>query len=273
MISFGLFTIVKVVVSIAAVVGLSLIAEWVGPRFAGIVAGYPLGAAISLFFIGAEISPAFAAHSAIFASAGLAATIAFVSGYLLGLHWGEGRPLPAALALAILTALAGFGIAACAISILPINWVSAPLIALTTIVVAGRGFRAIPEAVIEEKIRLSVPVAFFRAAFAAIIIVGVTFAARIVGPRWAGLLSAFPITMMPLLIIIHAGYQPAHVRAIIRNVPRGMGSLLIYTLTVAVTYPPLGIAWGTIIGYLAATVYLVLLERGNLRMRSRIMRR
>jgi hypothetical protein len=260
-ISFGLFTVIKIGVSIAAVVGLSLIAEWVGPRFAGIVAGYPLGAAISLFFIGAEINPAFAAHSAIFTSAGLAATVAFVSGYLLGLRWGAGRSLPTSLALSILTSLAGFTAAAWVISSLPINRVSAPLIALAAIVIAGRAFHAIPEAVIEDKIRLSVPVAFFRAAFAALIIVGVTLAARFVGPRWAGLLSAFPITMMPLLMIIHAGYQPAHVRAIIRNVPRGLGSLLIYTLIVTATYPPLGIAWGTILGYLGATAYLVLLER------------
>src|SRR5210317_1720551 len=85
MISFGLFSVVKVLVSILVVVLLSLIAEHAGPRVAGIVSGYPLGAAISLFFIGIEIDPAFAARGAIFTAAGLSATVAFLGGYLLGL--------------------------------------------------------------------------------------------------------------------------------------------------------------------------------------------
>ena len=71
MLSFGLFPMVKVLVSILVVVLLSLIAEHAGPRVAGVVSGYPLGAAISLLFIGIEISPAFAARSAGFTAAGL----------------------------------------------------------------------------------------------------------------------------------------------------------------------------------------------------------
>ncbi|MCB2170381.1 MAG: hypothetical protein KQI78_22170 [Deltaproteobacteria bacterium] len=83
MISFGLFPMVKVLVSILVVVLLSLIAEYAGPRVAGVVSGYPLGAAISLLFIGIEISPAFAARSAVFTAAGLTGTVAFVAGSLL----------------------------------------------------------------------------------------------------------------------------------------------------------------------------------------------
>jgi hypothetical protein len=69
-------------------------------------------------------------------------------------------------------------------------------------------------------------VALLRAAFAALVILAITTVAGAVGPRWAGLFSAFPITMLPLLAIIQFTYQPDHVRTIIKNVPRGLGSLI-----------------------------------------------
>jgi hypothetical protein len=263
MISFGLLTTVKLLVSVLMVVLLSLIAEWSGPRMAGIVSGYPLGAAISLFFIGVEIGPAFAAESALFTAAGLAATVSFVAGYLLGLTLAEGRRRPTALTLALVPALAAYGLVAWVLSAIRINWVSAPLIAMASLVLAGRIFRRIPDAAIRRTIRLRPAVTLLRAAFAAFIILVITAAAKAVGPEWAGLFAAFPITMLPLLAIIQFTYQPSHVRTVIKNVPRGLGSLLIYTLVVAITYADLGIAWGTALGYLAATLYLVALEYGR----------
>lgn len=260
MISFGAFAIVKILVSIIVVVLLSLIAERGGPRVAGIVSGYPLGAAISLFFIGIEIDPAFAARSAIFTAAGLSATVAFVGGYLLGLKAAERRRRMWALLLALFPALAAYGLAAWVLSVLPINRVSAPLIAITSMVLASRVFRTIPDATIHEKVQLGVAATLLRALFAALVILLITTAAQAVGPGWAGLFSAFPITMLPLLAIIHTTYRPEHVRTIIKNVPRGLGSLVVYAMVIAAAYPRVCIVWGTLLGYLAATAYLVVLE-------------
>ena len=260
MIELSLFTLIKVSVSILVVVLLSLIAEWASPRVAGIASGYPLGAAISLFFIGLEIGPAFAARSAVYTAAGLTATVAFVGGYLAGLRLAEGRSRTAALILAVLPALASYGMAAWALSLVTLNWVSAPLIAMGSMLLAHRLFRAIPDTAIRQTIRLSPGVTLLRAAFAALVILIITGAARLVGPGWAGLLSAFPITMLPLLVIIQFTYEPAHVRTVIKNVPRGLGALLIYALVVAASYEDLGIGWGTVLGYLAATAYLVVIE-------------
>jgi len=262
MIGFTLFTVVKVSVSILVVVLLSLIAERAGPRIAGIASGYPLGAAISLYFIGLEIGPGFAAQSALFTAAGLAATVAFVGGYLLGIRFAEGHHRLPSLAFSILPGIAAYGLVAWLLSFMPINWASAPLIAITSMALAAWVFRRIPDAKIQQRIHLGFSVALLRAAFAALVILAITTVAGVVGPRWAGLFSAFPITMLPLLAIIQFTYQPAHVRTIIKNVPRGLGSLLIYAMVVFASYKGLGLAWGTLIGYLAATLYLIVLEYG-----------
>lgn len=262
MIEYSLFTLIKVVVSILVVVLLSLIAEWAGPRIAGIASGYPLGAAISLCFIGIENGTTFAASSALYTAAGLAATVAFVVGYMLGIRLAGHCNRWAALAFSILLGLAAYGMAAATLSSISVNWISAPMIAIVFILLAGWGFRGIPDVKIRQRIRLGYWVAFIRAGFAAVVIVVITTLAEVIGSRWAGIFSAFPITMLPLLAIIQATYRPEHVSAIIKNVPRGLGSLVAYAMVIAAAYPHVGITWGTVLGYLAATAYLIIIEYG-----------
>jgi len=190
----------------------------------------------------------------------LAATVAFVAGYLLGLNWTRNCNRTAAVGIAILPALSAYGLSVWFLSLIPIAWPGATLIAAASIALAMRGFRTIGNVAITQKIQLRFSVTLIRAAVAALVILSITTAAQVVGPQWAGLFSAFPSTMLPLLVIIQFTYHPDHVRTIIKNVPRGLQSLLVYVLVVAVTYDVLGVAWGTLLGYAAATTYLLILE-------------
>ena len=65
--------VAKIVVTVGAVVGLSLAAEHASPKMAGLLAGYPMGAAIVLFFYGVEVTPEFAAESAVYTLVGMIA--------------------------------------------------------------------------------------------------------------------------------------------------------------------------------------------------------
>lgn len=260
MISVGLFAAVKVLVAIGIVVALSLVAEHVGPRVAGILSGYPLGAALSLLFIGIEIDPGFAAESAMFTAAGLSATMAFASGYYLGLGWSRNMPRKVAVPFCILLSVSVYFLAAWLLSNIPLSWLEAPIIAISTIGLAGWWVRRTPDVRISGKVRFGLAVTLLRAGFAALVILLITTAAKIVGPGWTGLFSAFPVTMLPLLVIIQTTYEPAHVRTIIKNVPRGLCSLLLYVSVIAAAYPTVGLLWGTILGYLAATGFLAVLE-------------
>lgn len=75
--------------------------------------------------------------------------------------------------------------------------------------------------------------------------------------RWAGLLSAFPLTMLPFLIIMHVSYGREAARTVIKHYPAGLGSLMAYALVIALSYPVAGLGWGTLAGFAAATVYLL----------------
>ena len=103
---------------------------------------------------------------------------------------------------------------------------------------------------------MTLAVMLLRAVIATAIVVLVTALAHVLPDRWAGLLAGFPFTMYPLLLLMHLAYGPQVVVAIVKHSPDGLGSLLVYALVVALSYVPLGIYWGTAIGYLAATLYL-----------------
>ena len=93
-------------------------------------------------------------------------------------------------------------------------------------------FREIKNVKIKDKIRLNHKVLLIRALFAASIILIIIGVAKLVGSTWAGLFSAFPTTLFPLILIIHFTYDTKHVHTIIKNFPIGLGSAITYALTV-----------------------------------------
>ena len=94
----------------------------------------------------------------------------------------------------------------------------------------------------------------FLAGFMILIIIGT---AKFVGFRWAGLFSAFPSTLFPLILIVHLTYDKVHVHTILKNFPQGLGSLITYLLCVSIVYPVSGIYIGTLISLAVATIYLL----------------
>lgn len=249
--------LIKIAVTTAIVTALSIIAERVSPRAAGILSGYPLGTAISLFFIGLEQGPAYAGESAVYTAAGIAAQLVFYFGY----YFVSLRARRWAILAASLAALAGFlGASALLRALPPSPWASI-LIAAAAILGFGALFRGIPNTRIAEKTRLGPRVLLLRAALAALIILGIIGAANLVPPGWAGLFSAFPAASFPLVLIIHSTYSREQAHTIIKNIPTGLWSLVLYSLAVSFAYPLWGIYWGTLAGYAAATLYLYLYSR------------
>jgi uncharacterized membrane protein (GlpM family) len=245
---------VKILVTVGMVLGLALVAERVSPRVAGVLSGYPLGAAIALFFIGLEIGPQFAADSAVFALAGLTASLAFVSAYYAASARCRGR----AVAPATAAALAAYFAAAWALQGIPFSLAGAALLPAAAIPVFARLFRRVPNVAITRGVRFTPAVLLVRAVLAAAIILAITAAAHAVGPAWAGLFAAFPTALFPLMLIVHLTYGKAHVHTVIKNFPLGLGSLIVYGLTVALGYSRLGVGWGTAAAFAAATAYLVI---------------
>lgn len=245
--------LLKVAVTILVVTTLSIIAERISPRAAGILSGYPLGSAISLFFIGLEQSPEFAAQSAVYNIAGLAALLSFFYIY----YQVSTRMRRLAIPLSTAAALAGFLAVAGLLHLLRLPPLGCLLAGGGAIVGFGALYRRIPNANIASRVRLGPRVMLFRASLAALVILAITGAANLVPPSWAGLFSAFPATVFPLLLILHTTYGARQAHAVIKNLPTGLWALVSYSLTISLAYPILGIYQGTLLGFGVATVYLL----------------
>ncbi len=250
-------TLVKIAVAVFMVIGLSVLAEKVSTRFAGLVSGFPLGAAISLFFIGYEVGPHFAAQSAAYMVLGLIATMFFVFGYYLGTSAFSHTRGAVPVLLSALAGILAYFAAAVLLQHARVGPAAAALSSSMAIILFTMLFRRLKNIRIDNPVRLSLSIYLSRAIFAAAVVVLVTAAARLVGPSWAGLLSAFPVTLLPFLVIVHATYRAEHVRAILKNVPRGLGALVVFGIVIGLAYPVWGIYWGTMAGYLAAGIYLL----------------
>jgi hypothetical protein len=257
---FRWMMLVKVGVAVVMVVGLSVLAEVVSPRFAGVLSGYPLGAAISLFFMGLEISPDFAAQSATYTITGLIATQMFAYGYYRVSVQAKRLSKAEGMICAALGGLASFFAMTWMLrQVLFTRW-AAVLFAAASIALFTIFFRNVQNVRIQKRVPLTFALLLFRSLIAGLFVVVITSTAKLVGPRWAGLFAAFPITMLPFVMIIHHTYQPEHVHAILKNVPQGLGSLLIYALAVSLFYPTQGIFLGTLLAYGCATAYMVVLQ-------------
>lgn len=243
----------KLGLSISMVLGLGAIAVRASPRLAGLLAGYPLGTALALFFIGLEISPQFATQSAVHTLAGFTATMALGAGY-----WMAGRQ-PGVKG--VIGGVAGGLVAWLAVSTLLAQFnftrLSGTLVTLCAIALFSSLFRNIADVRIPASRTFSLPALAARAALATVIIFTITSLAHWLPPAWAGTLAAFPVTMLPFLLILHLNHGAAPVATVIKHYPMGLGSLLSYTLCVSYTYSTLGLLWGTLVGFAAATLWLL----------------
>ncbi|MFH1134782.1 MAG: hypothetical protein V1816_01715 [Pseudomonadota bacterium] len=253
-------TLIKMGAAVLIVLGLTLIAEHAGPRFAGIFSGYPLGSAICLFFYGLEISPEFASQSAVFALVGLSATASFAFGYRWGAEALKKAPKAWSMLAASVGGMACYFAVASVLAEIHWNMPGAAAAALVALVFFNRISRKIENKKIENKKPLGPGIMALRALAAAVIIIAVTTAAKFLPPGWAGVLAAFPMALYPFLLVIHFTYERDHVSTIVKNVPRGLVCLIIYASTVWWTYPRHGLVLGTLEGYLGATIYLALVN-------------
>lgn len=251
--------IAKALVSITVVVGLSIVAERLGPRAAGLLTGMPLGAGIIVVFTGIEQGTAFAADAAVYMVPGFVTTLAFVYLYAAVSAWRNANGV-GAVVLPAVCAHAGYALVAVAASLVrPPLLLSLPVMAVL-LIATSQLMKSLPGTPIKDRVRFGPGVALFRAVTATSAILIVTGIAKAVGPQWTGILTAYPLTLFPLIIVLHVAYKGEHIAAVLKHVPLGLASVLAFCVTVAYALPAFGLALGVVAGYVVAFCFLVMLS-------------
>lgn len=246
---------VKFILAVSTVVFLSELFERINPRIAGVLSGYPVGVALSLFFFGFENGAAFASRSALFSIVGVATFLSFIGIYFLASRLFT----KFALIKSTFVATIGSLIIAYVLEGREFGLVSSIVIALGAIMVLAIVFNNLRKMQTGISIKVTLKSILVKAFVAGSIITVVTTIAKIIGPEWAGLLASFPATTLPLILMVHHRYSTMHLHAFFKDIPIASISLVFYGLGVYYFYPRFGIYLGTLIAYGIATVPILLL--------------
>ena len=226
-------TLLRLALVPAAVWLASLAARRWGHAVSGYLGGMPMiGGPITLF-LAIDLGPAFAARSALFTLAAVAAQ----SAHLMALaHTGQRRGWLAALA----GGWTAFAVMALVVTQLPMSLLVAGVFAATGLAIAWRWLprvhgEAPPPAIPPMELRLRL--------VAAVALAGlILWSAPIFGPTVSGVLLSLPITgsIMPPFTL--ALYGPGALTRLIRGFVVGLTGFSSFFLVVAATVVPWGIA-------------------------------
>ena len=242
------------------VLTITFIAERASTRLAGVLLGFPLGAGLSILFFGIEQGASFAAESAFWGIPGVLASLSFALLYLLGIQYLT-RQKYTPIIFCLLLGVAGFFVAATILYfVMPkISWLNIPLT-----IVGIFGFSCLFRKFHVVKIPVKVPITFLvlsvRAGFTALVVLLVTGVAHLIGPQWSGFLSTFPVTLLPVMAILHHHYGAETIFTLLRELPFGLLAIVVFDFSVAVSFPILGVAGGMVVSYGVAFIYLLIYE-------------
>lgn len=236
----------KLVLAPALVAGASLAGRRWGPAFSGWIVAMPLVSGPIAFFLALEQGTSFAAaaaHGTLTGAAGQA-------GFCLAYAWsGRAVAWPAALA----SGTAGFAAGALAFegaARLPgptLAGLLAALVLLTlTVMPAG-----VPGASPVSMGRWDLPARMITAGAA---VLALTTAAPALGPRFSGVLAAYPIITAVLTVFAHRDQGAAHASAVLRGLLLGVFSFQAFYAVLELTVVRAGIAGGFAAASAAALV-------------------
>lgn len=236
----------------SVVLVMAAIAERVSPRMAGVLSGMPLSAVIVYFFVGHDMGIEFAVASVPHGVAAFTATLAYVLAY----YFASRKLTRFAVAGSTLFGVAAFFIVAFILAAIPFTLIGAT--SVTVAVMAGSIwlFRRIEFVTVETPVRYTARLLLARGGIAALLIVIVITVAEMLEPKWTGILAGFPTTFLPTLLILHVTYGVANTHAMMRSFPIGMGSILLFILSVTLTYPQWGVYSGTAASLAISLVYI-----------------
>lgn len=264
-----LLFVLKFAITLFVVIGLSEIAKRINPNFAGILLGLPLGAGISGYFFTYEQGVPFMLAAIPWAVAGLSSSILFSLAYVMA---GKlVRPTNRVLAVAAASVLSAAAFLLFSLGLrhleitLPTSFLlSASVIVLNMIIfsrleIKKGGVASRP---------MGIGVLLFRAVTAGLTITVITGTAGIIGPGWSGILSAFPVMLFPLLLVLHYEEDDRLYPGVVHGYAYSVTNLLLFYILLHLLLPRLGLNLTYVVVYIVSALYLWQLNRlrsGNMR--------
>jgi hypothetical protein len=249
----------KIVASAGIVLGVTAAAERLGPRLGGLIIATPQLAVLALIFFTLEQGPAFAANSAFWNIPGVCTTVPVYLAYL-GATYIVPVPRAASIAAAVASGVAAFVVSAVAFAAVPLDRMT--VIPFAAAVCAGTAWlvRRLPDTATLTRVRTSPMLLATRAATSVLTVLALTSVAELIGPKWAGLITGFPVNSLPVMAILHAHYGIGVVQPFIKIFPAAAFGICLFNLVAWAVLERLGLAATIVLAYAVAITYLAILD-------------
>jgi hypothetical protein len=249
--------LVKCAALIVMIHGFRVIGRIVGPRWSGLALGLPSTTAIVLILCGCERGSSAATDMADSSLLGLAAAVALPLAYSTAIRLGW------SFSASFAAAVAGYVVVATGLGCLPaVGTLPRIGIASFAIFAATHWARRIPtpEGANAGASLSTLQAMAVRTAIPAVYGLLLGMVQRIAGPGWAGLVSTFPSMSLVVLAVTHLEAGPAETSRIAKVLPAGNTSTLSFLTAFRIASPVIGPGGGTIAGYAAALLALLVIE-------------
>lgn len=104
-----------------------------------------------------------------------------------------------------------------------------------------------------------------RAVFTGSVIAIVVYLGKTLNPFWGGIFIMFPAATIATLVILHFYYDPRQLFHFMKNAPLGSISLFIYSISIMLLFPKIGIWAGTLVSYIVSLIFGLLFMRYKLK--------
>lgn len=245
---------IKALSVIVLVLILTTVAEKVSPKISGTLSGLPVGSSITLVFFAIEYGVGYVQHTALYNIHGLFAALAFCIGYYISTFYNGKFEVTLSLIISFITYVSFAYI----LSFIPPHVIFTPIIVFILLLLCAIYFSKKEDHAIVKTDKVSLFDLVLRSALTVIIFFIISSLPKYLPNNLAGIFSSFPTILLPLLLIIHFNHSNLQARTIIKNTPFGLTSVVIYSFIVYLTYPTIGILYGTLLGLIASIILIVI---------------
>ena len=88
-----------------------------------------------------------------------------------------------------------------------------------------------------------------------------TSLAHLLGPKWSGLIVAFPVNTLPVIVILHWHYGSDVIKPFIKRFPSGVFGVCLFNVVAFLCLERLGLAVTVALAYSIDIAYVVLVAR------------
>lgn len=237
------------------VAGLSLLAERVPPRVAGIILNLPSTVAVSFFFMAIALSPKSVANALPVVPLGLSCGLVFVLVYLLVARISLAKHVSMFLSATVATVVWLL----CSLLIIQIqspNIIFSLFIFIMTALVVQAYFFAQPCAHgVGIRVTYSAMEKLVRSLIAGTLIAIVVLLTKLAGPIGGSVMSTYPAATLSVLLILHRHYPSKELTRFCRVAPVGFTTIVAYAMLCTVLFPLYGAWLGTLFAYFGALLY------------------